>query len=57
MHSKNVSRLYLQSMQIKMNTSRWQLIPVSGKVSVSPHCKESLKVGFNVGVFCVGITF
>lgn len=38
--SKKVFKLYLQSVQIKMNISRWQLILDSGKVSVSPLCLQ-----------------
>lgn len=53
MQSKTVSRLYLHSMHLEITSSRWKLIPVSGKVSVSPY----LKLGLNMGIFCVGITF
>lgn len=49
--SKTVSRLYLHLMHLEITISRWKLIPVSGKVTVPPH----LKVGLNVGIFCVGI--
>lgn len=53
--SKKVSRFYLQAMQIKMNTSRWQSVQSLARCrSLLTDCKKSSKVGFNVGVSSVG---